>query len=117
MNQQPAEGVMLYDETAHGFRVFRTKMTTAHAAEVLGRTVGEYVILYTGRLGRLESPSRAGSCLAAYLRKYLRPHFGKKLLICGLGNQDLIEDSLGPLTVRKIPAHFMEFTGIPSRFS
>ena len=108
---------MLYDETVHGFRVSRTKITTAHAAEALGRAVGEYVTLHTGRLRRLESPSCAGSCLAAYLRKYLRPHFGKNLLICGLGNQDLIEDSLGPLTVKKIPAHFMEFTEIPARFS
>ena len=34
-----------------------------------------------------------------------------------MGNQELIEDSLGPLTVRKIPAYFMEFAEIPSRFS
>ena len=56
MNQQPAEGVMLYEETVHGFHVSRTKITTAHAAEALGRAVGEYVILHTGRLRRLESP-------------------------------------------------------------
>lgn len=108
---------MLYDETVHGFHVSRTRITSAHAAEALGRTVGEYVILHTGRLCYLESPSCAGRCLAAYLRKYLRPHFGKKLLICGLGNQDLIEDSLGPLTVKRIPAHFMEHMEFPSRFS
>jgi len=38
-------------------------------------------------------------------------------LICGLGNQDLIEDSLGPLAVKKIPAHIMEVMEVPSQFS
>jgi len=117
MSSPAADGVKIYDKVVHGFRVYRTCIITRHAAEALGRAIGEYVVIHTGRLCHLETLTRAGRCLAVYLRKYLLRYSGKNILICGLGNQDIVEDSLGPSAVKMIPAHIMKAMEVTSCFS
>ncbi len=73
MSCQMLDGIKVCEETVHGFPVSRTHVMTARAAESIGRAVGEYVVIRTGRLCRLETPFPASDCLAFYLRKYGYP--------------------------------------------
>ena len=69
----PMEGIAFYEETTQGFSISRTNVTTARAAENIGRAVGEYVVVHTGRLCRLETPFHAGDCLANIKKKQSDP--------------------------------------------
>lgn len=110
-------GVDVREETVCGFNISRISVTNEQAAAALGKSVGEYVTIRTGRLWELMEPRKAGDCLAVYLRKYLRRYYGKNLLVCGLGNPDMLEDSFGPRTARKIPAHILDGMDLHPRFS
>ncbi len=110
-------GVVVQEETVRGFNVSRVCVTSRQAAAALGRSVGEYVTIQTGQLWELVEPRKVGDCFAVYLRKYLRRYYGKNLLICGLGNQELLEDSFGPRTAREIPAHILDGMDLRPRFS
>lgn len=110
-------GLEIQEETMCGFNVSRACVTSRQAAAALGKSMGEYVTIRTGRLWEMVEPRKAGDCLAVYLRKYLRRYYGKNLLICGLGNQNMLEDSFGPRTAQRIPAHILDGMDLQPRFS
>lgn len=110
-------GLEIQEETMCGFNVSRVCVTSRQAAAALGKSMGEYVTIRTGRLWEMVEPRKAGDCLAVYLRKYLRRYYGKSLLICGLGNQNMLEDSFGPRTAQRIPAHILDGMDLRPRFS
>ena len=85
-------------------------------AKHIGRPMGTYATIRTGRLMGLEDQDPAIECLAACLRRFLAPYRDKPLLIAGLGNAELLYDSLGPRVVRRVPAQFISAMDTPCMF-
>lgn len=94
--------------TCHGYRVQKISLKTEEAAKHLGKTVGDYYIVHTGSLFSVDAGQVVGNCLAEVLERLLAPSFGLRLLVCGLGNPEDAGDRLGPATVDKLPAFFLE---------
>lgn len=110
-------GVDLEEFQSYDIPVHRVYVLTEEAAEQLKRPCGTYTTITPGPLDHLESLENICNCLAEQLRPHLEPFFGKPLCICGIGNQDIPADSLGPETVRRITPSFYEAANIPSSFS
>ena len=93
---------------SHGVPVTWTHLQTAEDSKMLGRPCGHYITLDTGPLDRLDSFDTVCACLADQLRPLLEPCFGKILCVCGLGNQDMVSDSLGPEVARRFRPKLFE---------
>lgn len=84
-------------------------------SKALGRPCGQYVTLETGPLDNLIPVEKACACLTEQLRHFLEPYFGTTLCVCGLGNQDMPPDALGPEVARRFrPKMFEAFDTKPS---
>lgn len=103
-----SEHMEVQNYTCHGYPVQRLRIRTQTAASQLGRSVGDYYIVQTGSLFFVDDGQAVGNCLAEVLERLLAPYFGLRLLVCGLGNPEDAGDRLGPATVDKLPAFFLE---------
>lgn len=97
---------MIYN--SHNCDVYKVSIKAATGEEHLGKSMGEYYTVTTGKLSKLISGRDAGECLAEILGAVLSPFYHKRLCICGLGNSSIVPDSLGPETIKMIPAMFLE---------
>lgn len=103
--------------SCHGFSVTKVRVKTDAVGKRLKKEMGDYITIDSGDLFRLSSALELGDCLSEILEPILSPYYGKRLCICGLGNQDIVADSLGPTTINKLPAYFLETTyGKESKF-
>lgn len=112
-----AEEISVHEEELCGCRVFSVELRSADAAERLNKAVGTYITIYSGAVldgqAKIET---AGECLAAVLERVLRPYYGGKLCICGLGNSNTPADSLGPEVTRNLPLMFLSGSQINGNF-
>lgn len=90
---------------SHGITVSRVHVKDEDMAGLLSKSVGHYSTLQTGPLGEYDDLENVCDCLTEELDRYLTPYKGKTILICGIGNQDILADSLGPKTAKKICPH------------
>lgn len=92
----------------HGCSILKVSVSSEDVAKRLGKVCGDYFTISTGNLIDTVSGREIGNCLAEVLTPILAPFAQKRLLICGLGNPTHIGDSLGPATIDRLPACFME---------
>ena len=85
-------------------------------AELLGKRCGLYVTLETGPLHQLVFFEKVCACLSEQLRPLLEPHFGKPLCVCGVGNQSVPHDALGPEVARRFQPKAYETFSKQSNF-
>lgn len=99
------------------FPVSQLIVKSGQAAELLEKAPGTYVTVMTGLLDQTADVDNMTTCLVEPLRELLASFFGGKLLICGIGNQEQVTDSLGPETVRRLPLKAMEALKVKSKFA
>lgn len=90
------------EAVSHGISVSRVHIKDEDMAGLFGRHVGRCSTIQTGPLGDFDDLENVCGCLIEELEQYLTPYKGKTLLICGIGNRDLIVDSIGPETAKRI---------------
>lgn len=92
------------EEELHGFPVTTIYVQTEQASKLLNRTVGGYITIGTKEmLSEHTKIEELGECLVEVLDRVLRPYYGGKLCVCGLGNRDCFADALGPEVIRSLP--------------
>lgn len=92
-----------FSETeSHGIIISRVNIKDEDMAGLLSKSVGQYSTLQTGPLGDYDDLENVCGCLTEELGRYLAPYKGKTILVCGIGNKDLLSDSIGPETARKV---------------
>lgn len=87
---------------SHEIPVTQVYAQTEQDSKALGRPLGLYSTIKTGPLDRLVDYEKVCACLVDQLRQLLAPYFGKTLLVCGIGNQAVPHDALGPEAARRI---------------
>lgn len=103
------KGVVIQEEDLRGCHVTTLDVQTEDAAAGLGKAVGSYITIDTADLfDEHEQIECAGECLAEILVRVLGPHFHGKLCVCGLGNQELPADSLGPEVTSRLPLNLIQ---------
>ena len=95
---------------SHGFSVSRSRVRTEQAAKELNRPCGVYTSISTGLLNHLVDYENACACLIEQLQPMLSPYFGKPLCICGIGNRNLVCDSLGLEVAQRIQPEMFELS-------
>ena len=119
------DGVCAAEYTRQGYGVTEVRVTTAGAAEAVGKPTGRYVTIDLRPYFRREDGffRRAAVCLAGELRTLL-PGRGEEypVLAAGLGNRGMTADAVGPLAlesllvtrhmVRALPGQFAGFTPV-----
>lgn len=101
-----------------GYHVRMVTVGSEEAGKRLGRAIGEYYTIEVGTaLHELLEIKNLCECLVSILDTALEPLYGKRLLVCGLGNPHDPADSLGPEITRFIPLRFLsEFFKEQCRF-
>lgn len=94
--------VTFEEAESHGIMVSRAHIKDEDMAGLLGKAIGHYTTLQTGLLSGYDVLEDICACLTDELNHYLAPYKGKSLCICGIGNADLLTDSLGPETAKRI---------------
>lgn len=115
-NEKHFDGLEYSEETIHGLEVGFFEITTRAMARHMGRSMGKYTTIQTGRLKELCDWNPAIECLAECLRRLWQPQPGKPLLIVGMGNRDYIWDSLGAEVAKNIPAYLISQMETPCVF-
>ncbi len=96
----------------HGYRVRTATITNNETGKLLGRAAGKYHTIEIGEcLHELMDMRNLSECLAEVLRSALEPLYGKRILLCGLGNADNPADSLGPEVTRFMPLKVFDEVG------
>lgn len=112
-------GYTVEEREIDGVPVTRVDVVSTEAAQYLGKAVGSY---FTLRTGDWESPDgilrweQICTCVTTLLNQLLEPYHGKTVAIFGIGNREVMIDSLGPKTADCIPAHTLEHAGHSSPF-
>lgn len=101
---------------SHEIPVSCVHVETKEDALALGRPCGCYTTIETGRLDHLIHFENACACLAEQLQPLLRPYFGKVICVCGIGNQSLPYDALGPETAKRFQPQAYEALITGSQF-
>ena len=89
-------------------KVTHLSVKNTAGAKGTGRRIGDYYTIETEKIGSLNTGIGAGESLAEILNTILAQFRQKRICICGLGNPDCISDSLGPATIKMLPAHLLE---------
>ena len=114
MFQQPGDGgVEVEERRIHGIPVTAVEIKIEDGAESLDRAVGKYITIQTGLLSSETLNLKAlGECVSEVLTEVLSRYKGSTLCICGLGNRELVADSLGPDVIRNLSLKV--FSGVAS---
>ena len=102
----PLNGILKSSSERNGITVVRVEVTSGEGAALLGRPVGTYLTLHTGKVWLMEKDEQRAAaetiadCLVSLIRKGC-PAKGPVLAV-GLGNPCLAADAVGPFTVREI---------------
>lgn len=103
-----SKGIVEKQACVCGCDVHTFEILTPRAAEKMGKQIGRYITIYAdGPLDGQATVEKTGECLAEILGDILRPHFQKKLCICGIGNERVVADALGPEVVHSLPLKFL----------
>lgn len=91
------------EETVEGYKVETLDVRFKDTADKINHLVGKTTRIYIPSL--IDSPLEMGKmskALSTILARYLEPFYGGTLLICGIGNPRIAEDSLGPVTIERL---------------
>lgn len=107
IQEAPAElpkGIEVQKEQHHGIEATVVKLTTAAAAEAVGKPKGTYVTVELGRVLRREKESFEGAArtVADYITQLMGLGEHLPVLVAGLGNREVTPDAVGPLTADHI---------------
>jgi len=104
LENSETDGVCVSENVVNGFKVTTVQVTNEECAKALGKVLGTRIAIDAGmRLDYLSSFYDIGECVAQNLRTVLLPYFDRRLCICGLGNPNMLADSLGPEVVQRLP--------------
>ncbi len=97
-NESPdLDGIESVEETLHGIKVGRIKVKTEAGAKKLGKPLGTYITIDTGKLWHYSGEDFELLCdVCAENLASLIPKNGSCLLVC-LGNRSITADAQGPL--------------------
>lgn len=106
-NKVKNKGFELKERQNRGVKISDVSITEDSAAEIIGRPKGRYITVLSGPLWSLsEKEERAvisviSSELKKALRRVLKREFSQTstVLVCGLGNEEITADAIGPRTV------------------
>lgn len=102
------EGLLIGKSIIRGYQVRTVTVSSERAGKKLGRALGKYYTIEVGAaLHELMEMRSLSECLADLLQTALEPLYGKRILICGLGNANTTADSLGPEITGSIPLRFL----------
>lgn len=111
------KGIKVCEEDLYGCQITTVEVKTKQAAKQLGRAVGSYITIQApAALDEGIEIAEVGECLAVVLDRVLRPYYQGKLCICGLGNQNVPADSLGPEVANRLPLSLFAEPGTQGNF-
>ena len=103
------------DQISEGVKVTRIKITDENGSRAMGKPIGTYITIEVKDLvdGEEERKAEAAKALTEELSKLIKFHEKLKVLVIGLGNEQVTPDSLGPKTVSKVKVtrHMFLLTG------
>lgn len=110
------DGVIIEkNQVDEDIRVISVEVSNLKGEILMGRPQGRYVTIEVdGIIEEKEGiKERAARALAAELGKMIQHRYGLKILVVGLGNENVTPDSLGPVTLNKvrITSHLFRFFG------
>lgn len=113
----PTEVTEIVEERLHGYKVTTVHIQSEQTAATLEKAVGSYITIETGEsLDRHTNIESIGECLAEVLGRVMQPYYHGKLCICGIGNNDLSADALGPESVHNLPLKLLSEIGTEGNF-
>lgn len=108
-------GIEFLEEERFGIKLDTTRIKSEEVAQILQRKIGSYTTLTLPcQIQNLTEIYATGECLASVLRDVFLPYCKKRLCICGIGNSQLTNDSLGPKVVRKLA--LQAFSSLPKEY-
>ncbi len=103
---QHAPGVSYSEYDAHGVHVTDLRVTDKQGERLLGKPVGSYITVDTGRLWESDGQTAqdAARVISDNLNDLMHSACKKieSVLICGLGNRAVTPDAIGPLCVDRV---------------
>ncbi len=101
-------GVSVSRDDNCGFEVVRTEISTEDGAKAVGKPIGTYLCISTGRIW-LEDDERKDLCasvLGSAVRELLYSEAApESVMVCGLGNRYIISDAVGSLCAKELNAN------------
>ncbi|MBE6574125.1 MAG: GPR endopeptidase [Ruminococcaceae bacterium] len=96
------KGVKYIEKEEKGFRILYMEIENEEASRIIGKDMGRYVTVETGKIWLLDEARRDG--LRDILVKYIDKLCGQanSILVVGLGNRSITSDALGPKAVDKL---------------
>ena len=87
-----------------GIRIFRVRVMDEQGAKLLGKPEGEYITIEIPGLAGGEAAQKdfASRVVSEELSRMIPFHDKLKVLVIGLGNDDVTPDALGPRTAAKV---------------
>jgi spore protease len=105
-------GVSEENLTVENLKITRIKITTAQAAEKVGKPVGNYVTIEGDNITKKEPEilENIAKILSHEIRRILPPGVDN-ILVVGLGNRRITPDSLGPSVIERVMVtnHIIKF--------
>lgn len=101
---------------SHEIPVTQVQVQSELDAKIVVKRQGLYATLETGPLHQLVSFENVCACLFDQLHPLSKPYFGKPLCVCGVGNQTVPHDALGPETARRCQPRAYESFSQQSNF-
>lgn len=107
----------IQEEQIFNCHVSTVSIKTEKAARKLNRQIGKYITIYCPTpFDQYIEIAEVGECLAIVLNRILHPYHDGTLCICGLGNQKVTADSLGPEVLYNLPLKVLETKQTPGTF-
>lgn len=99
------DGVLIEHESFDDdIRITRVEITNQRGSSIMGKPIGKYITMeINGVLDDEENiEHRAAKAVADQLKRFITHNYHLKVLICGLGNEMVTPDKLGPLCASKV---------------
>ncbi|MDD3221234.1 MAG: GPR endopeptidase [Clostridia bacterium] len=100
------QGVSITEENGRtsGIRVVHVQIENEKGAEKMGKAMGDYITLEVPELDQTDVSYHREITeeVAEQLRNLMPDIKNKKILVAGVGNQDMAPDALGPMTIEHL---------------
>ncbi len=102
--EQEIKGVIVDVETLEEIVITRVEIVENHAAEIMGKPIGNYVTIECSGMRKADADLKdlMSEILAKEIKKVAPEKENIKVLIVGLGNWNITPDALGPKVVDKV---------------
>lgn len=97
------DGIIVTEREQNGFRVTEALVMPGEGEQKSGKPAGKYITVGIGKVWQKGSAEigLAAETVAGFIKELL-PGGDGSVLVCGLGNEDITPDSIGPLTVKNL---------------